>query len=1133
MKQEASRFRLLRMNAGKFLLLLPALFLVVGCLGLQAQDLGSIAGTVTDPSGAAMPGVTITVTNQLRGNVVRTLTTNSAGSYAVPDLPASTYSLRAEKTGFTAALHSDLVLNVRSQVRVDFQLTVGAVTQQVTVTAPSVHLQTENGAESQEITGKHVAEIDTDGRNFIQLATLVPGASGQSLVGSLNVPVGVTANAGINFNGERQAHNVFSVDGQENYDRGCGGCIEIVPDQDAIAQFNVLTSSASSDVGAGSGGNVQLILKSGTSQYHGEVFEFNRNTSFDAGNFFTNSANKPKPKLDINNFGFNIGGPIALPGHAKKTFFFAELDWRKWIQGNTYTPNAPLAAWTTGDFSKSSPVILDKTKPVACPGGGTCYQPFLGNVIPGGTGGMLNANALLLAQPNFIFNSANNPNGSAQFIGSASAPINVNEQIVRIDHQFSDKTSLMAHYVRDGIDQNFPTSLWSSDSYPTVGTDFLNEPQSILLKLTRSVSPTLLNEFMIGFNRQPLTLLPIGNFKQPSGLSITRLFPNTPNADNRIPTISFAGPLNTAYDIASWPWTNVLNTWTVRDSATKVSGNHAFNFGVYYLHYLKEQQLFGNTNGNFNFNSQNATLGTAGNYINPATGAVTSTNGNSFADFMLGNAYSYTQLQVQTLPSAINTFFQPWFGDTWKAKSNLTLNYGLRWDYMPHAHERHNQVAVFRESLFNFSDAPQIDSSGHFKAGTGVLTNGAYLNGMGIAGQNGIPTILVDNHWTNFEPRFGFAWQPRPNSKTVVRGGFGLFFENIQGNDIYNVQPNPPFSNSPQLLNTSLDNPGGGTAVLTPSGLTSYDPSYLQPYSEQWNLGVQEQINTKTVASIAYVGSKSTHQQITRNINQPTAPVPTGENLNQARPYLGWGSINWYENSTNANYNSLQASLRFSAWHGLTSGASYTYSHCLDYSDNDNGGAINDAYSLAAEYGTCGYDVRHMLVVNYVYDLPVFNTATGAKRAFLGGWELSGITTIYSGGPLTIGSNADTAHCGCGGYRADLVGNANNGPRTQAEWFNIAAFAAPANNTFGNAARNIVDGAGIDNFDVSLFKNFAGIPFPGNKEGATMQLRFEFYNFFNTTQFNGFSTTFQSGNFGQATSTRLPRELQIGAQFIF
>lgn len=1127
-------YSLLGTKAARLLVVLPAVFLIAGGLSLQAQDLGSISGTVTDPSGAAMPGVTVTATNQLRNTVVRTAVTNSSGVYVFPDLPASTYSVRAAKTGFASSLHSDIILNVRSQIRVNFELSVGAVTQQVTVTAPAVHLQTENGAVNHEITGKHVAEIDTDGRNFIQLATLVPGASGQSLVGSLNVPVGVTANAGINFNGERQSHNVFSVDGQENYDRGCGGCIEIVPDQDAIAQFNVLTSSASSDVGAGSGGNIQLILKSGTSQYHGEAFEFNRNTAMDAGAYFTNSANKPKPELIINNFGFNIGGPIALPGHQKKTFFFTELDWRKWIQGNTYTPNAPLTAWDTGNFGAASPVILDKTKPVPCPGTNTCYAPFANNSIPTT---MLDKNSLLLAQPNFIFNAANNPNGSAQFIGSASAPINVNEQIVRIDHQFSDKTSLMLHYVRDGIDQNFPTTLWSGDSYPTVGTDFLNEPQSFLLKLTRSVSPTLLNEFMIGFNRQPLTLLPIKTYKQPSGLALTRLFPGTPNADNRIPTISFAGPLNSTYDVASWPWTNVLNTWTVRDSATKVTGSHALNFGFYYLHYMKEQQLFGNTQGNYNFNSQNDAMGTGGYYINPSTGAVTQTTGNSFADFLLGNAYTYTQLQLQTLPAYLNTFFQPWFGDTWKVKPNLTLNYGLRWDYMPHAHERHNQVAVFREGLFNFADAPAIDSSGHFVPGTGTLTtyngNQVYLNGMGIAGQNGIPTILVANHWTNFEPRFGFAWQPHTGSNWVVRGGFGKFFENIQGNDIYNVAPNPPFSNSPQIFNTSFDNPGGTAATVSPSGLTSYDPNYLQPYSDQWNLGIQRQINSKTVATLSYVGSKSTHQQITRNINQPTAPVPSGENNNQAVPYLGWGGINWYENSTNSNYNSLQASLRFSGWHGLTSGAAYTYSHCLDYGDGDVPGAINDAYNLAAEYGTCGYDVRHMLVVNYVYDLPIFNTATGAKRAFLGGWQLSGITTIYSGSPLTIGSNADTAHCGCGGYRANLIGNANNGPRTQAEWFNTAAFAAPLNDTFGNGGRNIVDGAGIDNFDVSLFKNFAGIPFPGNKEGATMQLRFEFYNFFNTTQFNGFSTTLQSGNFGQATGTRLPRELQIGAQFIF
>ncbi|MGH9404241.1 MAG: carboxypeptidase regulatory-like domain-containing protein [Terriglobia bacterium] len=1130
MKQEAFAFKP-RSPAIRLLIALFIAVLILGAGSLIAQDLGSISGSVTDASGAAVPNATVTVTDQLRSVVVRTLSTNSAGNYAVPDLPTGTYSVRAGKPGFTTAVHSDLVLNVRSQVRVDFNLSVGAVTQQVTVTAPAVHLQTQSGAVSQEITSKHIAAIDTDGRNFIQLTTLVPGAVGPSLIGSLNVPVGVTANSGVNFNGERQAHNVFSVDGQENYDRGCGGCIEIVPDQNAIAQFNVLTSSAASDVGNGSGGDIQLELKSGTSSYHGEAFEFNRNTSFQAGAFFSNAAHQPKPPLLYNDFGFNIGGPVALPGHQKKTFFFFEMDWRKLNQGVSFHTLAPQAGWASGNFGTGSPVILDKTKSVACPAGvsGTCYQPFPSNAIPTA---MLDKNATILGAPGLLFPLAND---GAYFVGSARQPINVNEQIARVDHQFSDKTSLMVHYVRDGIDQHYATSLWSSDSYPSVGTDFLNEPQSILAKLTRSITPTLLNEAMIGFNRQPLTLLPLGTFQRPSGVNIASLYPGT-NTENRIPTISFSAPLGTAYDIASWPWTNVLNTWTLRDSATKIMGNHTFNFGVYYLHYMKQQELFGNTQGNFNFNPQNTALGTGGQYIDPANPSqVLTTTGNSFADFMLGNAWTYTELQKQTLPAYLNTQFEPWFGDTWKIKSNVTLNYGLRWDYMPHASERHNNISVFRPSLFNPANAPQIDSSGHFVPGTGVLTNvnggTFYLNGIGIAGQNGVPDILVANHWTNFEPRFGFAWQPRANGKTVVRGGFALEFENVQGNDIYNVAPNPPFSNSPQFFNTNFTNPGGA-ATLSPGGLQAYDPNYLQPYSKQWDFGVQHEFTPQVVASVMYVGSEGTHQQVNTNINQPTAPVTTG-NINQFRPYPGWGSIGWYANDTNANYNSLQGSLRFATWHGLTSGVAYTYSHCLDYVDNDNSGFYNNNYNLNAEYGNCGFDVRHVLEINYVYDLPIAGNAKGVTRTMLGGWQLSGITSLYSGLPLTIGSSADSAHCGCGGYRANLIGNANSGPKSVNEWFNTGAFAAPANNTFGDAARNIVYGAGIDNFDVSLFKNFAGIPFPANKEGATLQLRFEFFNFFNTTQFNSFSTTLQNGNFGQATGTRLPREIQLGAQFMF
>ncbi|MGH9398028.1 MAG: carboxypeptidase regulatory-like domain-containing protein [Terriglobia bacterium] len=1137
MNQGESGFKLRGIWAVECLLMFSVIFLVVGPCRLQAQDLGSIAGTVTDASGAAMPGVTITVTNQLRNSVARTLSTNSAGNYSVPDLPVGTYSIRAGKTGFVSQLHSDLVLNVRSSVRVNFTLQVGAVTQQVTVTAPTIHLQTETGALSQTITGSHVAEIDTDGRNFVQLATLVPGMSGQSLVGSLNVPVGVTANVGLNSNGERQAHNVFTVDGQQNYDRGCGGCMEVIPDQDAIQEFNVLSSNAGTDVGFGSGAHIQLELKSGTSNYHGEAFEFNRNTAMDAGDYFSNSrpgvTNAPKTPLIFNDFGFNLGGPIALPGRAKKTFFFFEMDWRKILQGTTFTPNSPTTAWTTGDFSQNSPVILDKTKPVACPAGvgGACYAPFPNNSIAG----LLNANAAILAKPNFIFPIANS---GTHFIGSATAPISVNEQIVRIDHQFSDKTSLMAHYIRNGINQSFRPTLWSGDSYPTIGTDFLNEPQAVMLKLTRSISPTLLNEAMIGFSRQPLTLLPIGNFARPSGLTIGQLFPG--NADNRIPVLSFGAPLGTAFDLASWPWTNVYQNWQFRDSATKIWGNHTFNFGAEYMRYFKQQQLFGNTQGNFRFDSQAAALGTGGQYIDPANpNQVLKTTGNSFADFMLGNAYTYTELQTQSLPTYMNTFFGPWFGDTWKARTGLTINYGLRWEYMPHAYEQHGNIAVFRPSLYNPAQTAQLNPDGTIASTSPGLQNISgtemYLNGMGIQGKDGIPKILVQNHLNNFEPRLGFAWQPHAGGKTVIRGGYGLFFENIQGNDIYNVAPNPPFSNSPLVYNTNLTTPGGGGAVspIIPSSIVSYDPPYLQPYSEQWSFGVQRQFHSSAMFSLMYVGSESTHQQLSRNINQPTAPVPSGTNINLARIYPGYAGFTWYENSVSSNYNSLQASLRLSTWHGLTSGVSYTYSHCLDYQDNDNAGDINNAYNVAAEYGNCGFDVRHMLVINYVYNLPIFNNAAGVKRALLGGWQLSGITTFYSGLPLTIGYGGDPARCGCGGYRADLIGNANSGPKTQAEWFNTAAFGPIPAGQFGDSARNSVYGAGINNWDVSLFKNFAGIPFPGNKEGATLQVRFETYNTFNTTQFNRFSTTLGNGDFGRATGTRLPREIQLGAKFIF
>lgn len=1141
-------------QAVKRLLLCSTALLLFGAVGLQAQENGTIVGTVTDPSGAVVPDVTITVTNQAT-SVARTTTTNADGNYALPGLPVSTYTVRAEKTGFTTATRTDLALNVGADVRVDISLAVGAVTQEVNVTASAVHLQTENAQVSTAVTSKHIEAIDTNGRNFIQLANLVPGAVGPSLVGSFNTPVGVTANAGINFNGERQSHNVFSVDGQENYDRGCGGCIEVVPDQDAIQEFKVLSSNASQDLGFGSAAHIQLEIKSGGQAFHGEVFEFNRNRALETQPFFTNLAGQLRPYENYNNFGFNLGGPIGRPGKENHTFFFTTIDWRKLLQATTFNAAGIPANWTTGDFSTSpagikNPVILDHsaagtpctfTDPVKGPLAETCY-PIISsggknNVIPAvpnaGSTYALDANALLLGKSGFIFLP---PNNGSQAIGGVTAPVNVNEQIVRVDHQFSDKTSIMFHYIRNGIVQVVPRGLWQSSAFPVVATDFLNEPESVLMKLTHSISPTLLSESVIGFNRQPLTLLDLGTFAKQAGNTIKELFPENPQ--NRIPNIGISGtPQGTNFTAASWPWTNVLNTWTWRETLTKISGAHTLNFGFEDLHYLKQQLLFGQTQGSYGFDGG----ATNGFYVDPVSGAVKNTTGNSFASFMLGNAQNYSEEQTQFLPAYINNHTGLWIGDDWKVRNGLTLNLGLRWEGMPHAHERHNVGSVFVPSLFDKGVASTVlDSNGNLPAFN--ATTNPYLNGIAIAGKQA-PAGFVQNHWTNFEPRVGFALQPHPGGKLVIRAGFGLFYENVQGNDVYNIGPNPPFSSVPQIFNNGLEstdlltNPGGGTAVAKPGNLQSLQPTYPQEYSIQYNFGGEYQFNQSTVFSLSYVGNKSYNQSINENINQPlpSATAYPSPGVNAARPFLGWANINQYTNVANANYNSLQASLRISNWHGFTTGAAYTYSHCLDYVDGDLGG-IPNFYNITTEYGNCGFDVRHTLIVNYVYTLPWFNHAQGATRTLLGGWQVSGVSTYYTGLPFTVGAQGgDIANCGCGGYRANLIGNPNSGAgiHTRLQWFNTAAFAADTAGSFGTEGRNQVRGQGIDNYDFSVYKNFAGIPLPHSSEGGTLQFRVEAYNLFNHTQFTSYATGFGSGNFGQATGARLPRQLQLGLKFSF
>lgn len=1070
-------------------------FLLVAASLVWGQNVGSIVGLVLDRTGSAIPGAEVKIISQETG-LIRTYTTDSTGNFLAAGLPVGVYTIEASAKGFKTARKTDVTLNIRDQIRVDMQLDVGEVTETIEVTAPAVTLQTENAVVGEVITGKQMVAFSTNTRNFLNLAGLVPGAS--STQPAFNLPVGVSANAGISFNGTRVSQNVWRVDGQENYDRGCGGCIAVLPSMDAIAEFKVQTANTEVDTGFGSAGQVNLSIKSGTREFHGTFYEFLRNDKLDAANFFTNLAGQRKPHLRLNTFGYNIAGPVKIPGLYKnepKTFFFWSQEWRRLRRGRTFFVPAVPAEWRTGDFSSWPRPIVD-------PDTGA---PFPGNRIPADR---IDPNARILGAPNFLFPL---PTSGNFFATAFSTPTDVRDDILRIDHHISDKHQVFFRFIFDWVKQTEATTMWTGSTYPTVGTLFTNNPKAFHWQLTSSITPRIVNEASFSFLRQPLNLTPTGTFRRPPELRIPELFPD--NRANRMPNIFLNGPaLGVNVDFGSWPWDNWLHTYHYRDNVIMNFGSHTLTWGGQFMPYTKAQDLFGPTQGSFVFN---------GTYT-----------GNEFADFLLGRAFSYTELSEQYMPKYLTRRGLLWINETWRVTSKFTLNLGLQWAALPHAYEEKDRVSSFYPERYDPARAPQIDSAGRIIEGTGDL-----LNGVGLAGKNGIPRGLVKNYWNLFMPRIGIAWRPM-GENTVFRLGYGMYTEGIQGNDIYNVAPNPPFATTASIFNARLSNPGGGARAVFPPNMTLYDYNYNMPQVHQYNFGIQRRLASGVVLSVAYVGTKGTYLQSTRNLNQPTregaALVLAGRaNVQQVRPYRGFGNLNMFYNGTNSNYNSLQMSFRTESYKGLTLQTSYTWSHAIDYVSGDvPGNAHQDSYNPKAERGNSNFDRRHMLVLSYIYDLPLFRSASRPIRTILGGWQLSGITSYQTGTPFTVTLPGDNAGVGGTFYRPDLVRNPNlpSGERRRERFFDPTAFVRPPVGAFGNAGRNIVYGDGLRNWDISLLKNFYGIL---GKESTNLQFRLELFNAFNTTQFNGYLTSFGAVGFGSANSARDARSMQLALKLYY
>jgi hypothetical protein len=1159
---------------------------VLACVGAFAQADSAVTGIVTDQTGALVPGANITLSDPATG-ISKSTVSDSTGLYAIPGLNAANYNLKVSAKGFQGYEQKGVVVDISRTFRVDIKLTIGAETQTVTVEADALAVQGDSNVVSTLINEQQITELATNGRNVVALAALGLGVSGN--LPDANAPTSVGSSFAISFNGLNQAHNIWLIDGGEAYDRGSGGKMSMMPSQDALGEFQVLASNYPPDYGISSGGTISMSIKSGTQKFHGEAWEFDRNDDFDAYPYFSKNGPTvaPNPELRYNVFGANLGGPLFIPhiynSSRKKTFFFYNEEWRREIQGNSPSPinSIPTADLVTSatnfnyvvpafNNSKEGQVIFVPTTQDPAfnaklkTAGLTPGTPFPNNAIPGT---LLDPNALLF---NTLKNipAATNPVTDQVTPAAGKIPTYVREDLFRIDHNINDKWQLFGHFIHDAVSQNYATVLWNSDSYPTVGSNFGNPSYDSTIKLTGSLTPNVLLEVAFNYDGNKIAILPVaeggGNFAIPSGWSAGNYFQNQ-NALNRLPNITLS-TFNTTWGPGNDPWTNGAEDYNEVVNLSVTKGKHALKFGGGYNRYTKNQINGSNTEGSYTFSDGWGTTAPSGQLT-----------GDSYLDFLFGLATQYSQPNSDPIFHYVNNTVSAYAEDNWHVNTRLSLQYGLRYDALPHVWERDNRLSNFVPSQYQAALAPQFDpTTGAFlSASPGLQTvNGAqfYLNGIAIAGQNGTPRGIVKNWFKTYQPRVGFSYDLTGTGKTVVRGGFGTFFERLQGNDIYDIAGGAPFENTPTASSVELTNPsynwasgGAASSPLFPQGPTSENTFYPAPGVAQYSLGVQHEVMPALILVTQYVGNLAWHQNTELPINNyplstslATREASANGSLTScgtcaaldhlARTYPGFGGMSQITNPLTGSYNSFQVGLRQQNRHGLSFEVDYTWSHEID--DQVGSSDLNttsNPWDLKYDKGSGSLDRRDILNINYTYKLPFFAHDGGLVHSVLGGWEISGTEITESGlpwaGQNTPGSGyADTVGLG-GGYtnRANLAGKPHyvkgvttaNGI-TGYQWVSQDGFSAPIaawnggpNLGFGNEGRDAVVGPGRTNFTTSVYKSFAFT------ERAHFEVRVDSFNTLNHTQFNAFNNTVSGGNFGFTSGTQDPREFEFGGKFVF
>jgi hypothetical protein len=1165
---------------------------IVLCVALvsaaAAQEItGSIVGTVKDANGAAVKGATVTVTNSDTKLVVRTITTNDDGEFTVPLLPVAFYDISVEATGFKKHIDERVKLNVNERRSVDIALETGNVTETVTVTSEQLQVDTQTATASTVINGTQIVELSLNNRNWAQLITLSPGVTSnvadQIYVGTTNPSSGQSNQMNFSVNGVRQSSNTYTVDGADTTDRGANLTVQTYPSVDAIREFVLLRGLYPAESGRSSGGQVNVITKSGSSQFHGNLYEFWRNDKLNANTFFTN-RNKPlgvdangkaiRAPLRYHDFGGTLGGPLVFPRFGEggssvvrgKTFFFFSEEVRRVIAYPTLTSTVPTAGMRQGIFPQ--PVCIG---PVANP---------CGTILPAGTQLPLSQwSPLAAAYVQDIYNKLPLPVDTAgNLIFPTRGSFNFRQELIRLDHQFSNKVSAYYRFENDSIPTTEPGGLFNGTAVaPFVATTQTNSPgRTHVGHVTWVKSTSTVWDFGASYSYGAIPSVVTGllNYaNSPDIVARTPAFP-FPVTRGRVPTISGNG-FSTLGTFG--PYTNFSNNKSVFATLSKVFGAHTTKYGFNYARLRKYENSIGGTN--------EATYGAVSS--TPAKPGASTTNSQQlWANFLLGNLQTFTQNQFDITADLRASSIEAFAQDEWRFRPGITISYGMRFSRYGQPWDGNGRLTNFDPKQFNLSQAFQILAHPLFADdGTRIAGTGNPFNGLIVNSQNPVAGMTVSPFGksiartpNNFAPRFGIAWDPFGKGTTSVRAGYGLYFDQVSFNPWETViSTNPPFQARTVINPTTLDNPTVGVPVvsLAVQDLYGIDTDYKTPYVQHWSLDLQHQFGSKTLVSVGYFGSKGTHLTglvdlnllppgyaltrtcVTNTATGATAPCQSAGQvftsnaartttallstseilLHEIRPFRGYGAVRYLQTAFNSNYHSLQIKAQRRLARNGQLNAAYTWSRNMTNSQNEFSTAPQDTYHLNNEYSRAVFDRRHVFSANYIYELPFHQAQKDAIGKLLGGWQISGIATYFTGigfSPAT--SSNDPSGLGLlgsspSGARPDFLCDPNvNAPHTVLQWFNTACFANPPAgvNRVGNGGRNTILGPSTTRFDATLAKS---IRFG---ESKSVQLRWEVFNIFNHTNFTTFSSTnITSGTYGQVNNTRDPRTMQLGAKFIF